>query len=41
MTTITNGGNLLGIDAFTLEIAIGALIALAVWADKLRTGGTR
>ena len=36
MTTITNGGNLLGIDAFTLEIAIGALIALAVWADKLR-----
>lgn len=41
MTTITNGGNLLGIDAFTLEIAIGALIALAVWADKLRTGGAR
>ena len=36
MTTITNGGNLLGIDAFTLEIAIGALIALAVWADKFR-----
>jgi ribose transport system permease protein len=41
MTTITNGGNLLGIDAFTLEIAIGALIALAVWADKLRGGGRR
>ena len=40
MTTITNGGNLLGIDAFTLEIAIGALIALAVWADKFR-GGSR
>ena len=41
MTTITNGGNLLGIDAFTLEIAIGALIAVAVWLDKLRVRGTR
>jgi ribose/xylose/arabinose/galactoside ABC-type transport system permease subunit len=41
MTTITNGGNLLGIDAFTLEIAIGALIALAVWLDKFRNGSSR
>jgi ribose/xylose/arabinose/galactoside ABC-type transport system permease subunit len=39
MTTITNGGNLLGIDAFTLEIAVGALIALAVWLDRLRIRG--
>jgi ribose/xylose/arabinose/galactoside ABC-type transport system permease subunit len=41
MTTITNGGNLLGIDAFTLEIVIGALIAGAVWLDKLRTRNVR
>jgi ribose/xylose/arabinose/galactoside ABC-type transport system permease subunit len=41
MTTITNGGNLLGIDAFTLEIVIGALIAGAVWLDKLRKRNTR
>lgn len=41
MTTITNGGNLLGINAFTLEIVIGALIAGAVWLDKLRKGGRR
>jgi ribose/xylose/arabinose/galactoside ABC-type transport system permease subunit len=40
-TTITNGGNLLGIDAFTLEIAIGALIAIAVWLDKFRSRGRR
>jgi len=38
MTTIENGGNLLGIDAFTLEIAVGALIVLAVWVDRLRKG---
>ena len=36
MTTIANGGNLLGVDAFTLEIVIGALIVFAVWLDKLR-----
>lgn len=41
MTTITNGGNLLGIDAFTLEIVIGALIAAAVWLDKLRKKDSR
>ena len=41
MTTITNGGNLLGIDAFTLEIVIGGLIAAAVWLDKLRKGNAR
>jgi ribose/xylose/arabinose/galactoside ABC-type transport system permease subunit len=41
MTTITNGGNLLGIDAFTLEIVIGALIAGAVWLDKLRKQNSR
>jgi ribose transport system permease protein len=41
MTTITNGGNLLGIDAFTLEIVIGGLIAGAVWLDKLRTRNVR
>jgi ABC-type xylose transport system permease subunit len=26
----------LGVDAFTLEIVIGALIVFAVWLDKLR-----
>ena len=36
MTTIANGGNLLGVDAFTLEIVIGGLIVFAVWLDKLR-----
>ena len=41
MTTITNGGNLLGVDAFTLEIVIGALIAGAVWLDKLRKRNER
>jgi ribose/xylose/arabinose/galactoside ABC-type transport system permease subunit len=38
MTTIASGGNLLGIDAFTLQIAIGALIVLAVWIDRVRKG---
>ncbi len=41
MTTITNGGNLLGIDAFTLQVVIGALIAGAVWLDMLRKRGRR
>jgi ribose/xylose/arabinose/galactoside ABC-type transport system permease subunit len=36
MTTIDNGGNLLGIDPFVLEIAVGALIVLAVFIDKRR-----
>lgn len=40
MTTIASGGNLLGIDAFTLQIAIGALIVLAVWIDRIRKGRT-
>jgi ribose transport system permease protein len=40
MTTIASGGNLLGIDAFTLQIAIGALIVLAVWIDRIRKGKT-
>src|SRR5258708_40064521 len=38
MTTIASGGNLLGIDAFTLQIAIGALIVLAVLIDRIRKG---
>lgn len=38
MTTIASGGNLLGVDAFSLQIAIGALIVIAVWIDKLRKG---
>ena len=38
MTTISSGGNLLGVDAFTLQIAIGALIVLAVWIDRIRKG---
>jgi ribose/xylose/arabinose/galactoside ABC-type transport system permease subunit len=38
MTTINSGGNLLGIDAFTLQIAVGALIVIAVWIDKVRKG---
>jgi len=40
MTTIASGGNLLGIDAFMLQIAIGALIVLAVWIDRIRKGTT-
>jgi ribose transport system permease protein len=40
MTTIASGGNLLGIDAFTLQIAIGALIVLAVWIDRIRKDRT-
>jgi ribose/xylose/arabinose/galactoside ABC-type transport system permease subunit len=41
MTTISSGGNLLGIDAFTLQIAVGALIVIAVWLDKLRKGKSK
>jgi len=40
MTTIASGGNLLGIDAFTLQLAIGPLIVLAVWIDRIRKGRT-
>jgi ribose transport system permease protein len=36
MTTIDDGGNLLGVDAFALEIAVVALIVLAVFVDKWR-----
>jgi len=38
MTTIASGGNLLGVDAFALQIAIGALIVIAVWIDRVRKG---
>jgi ribose/xylose/arabinose/galactoside ABC-type transport system permease subunit len=41
MTTISSGGNLLGIDAFTLQIAVGALIVIAVWIDKVRKGKSK
>ncbi len=34
MTTITNGGNLLNVNAFLLEIIIGSLIVLAVFLDQ-------
>lgn len=34
MATLRNGGNLLGINSFILEIAIGALIVIAVLIDK-------
>ena len=33
-----SGGKLLGVDAFSLQIAIGALIVIAVWIDNLRKG---
>ena len=36
IATIKNGGNLLGIDPFVLDIIIGALIVLAVMFDQLR-----
>jgi len=36
MTMIDNGGNLLGIDPFVLEIVVGALIVIAVLIDKYR-----
>lgn len=36
MTTIDYGGNPPGIGAFTLEIAVGALIVLVVFIDKRR-----
>jgi ribose transport system permease protein len=34
MATLRNGGNLLGINPFILEISIGALIVIAVLIDK-------
>ncbi|MTI58614.1 MAG: ABC transporter permease [Firmicutes bacterium] len=36
MTTLRNGGNLLGIDPFWLRIATGLLIVLAVLFDQVR-----
>jgi len=36
ITTIDNGGNLLGVDPFVLQIAVGALIVIAVMVDKRR-----
>ncbi len=36
MATLRNGGNLLGINPFILEIAVGALIIGAVLLDQLR-----
>lgn len=40
--TIRNGGNLLGIDPFIMQIIIGAIIILAVLFDQLaKKGGSR
>ena len=39
MGLLANGGNLLGIDPFYLQIAIGLLIIMAVYFDHLQ-GGT-
>ncbi|HVB20878.1 MAG TPA: ABC transporter permease [Ktedonobacteraceae bacterium] len=36
MAMLNNGGNLLGVDPFYLQIAIGALIILAVYFDNLQ-----
>ena len=36
MQTIRNGGNLLGIDPFALQVIIGALILIAVGIDQIR-----
>src|SRR5579859_379756 len=39
MAMLNNGGNLLGIDPFYLQIAIGVLIILAVYFDNLQGHG--
>lgn len=36
MATLRNGGNLMGINPFILEIIIGSLIVVAVLVDKIR-----
>ena len=36
MAILANGGNLLGVDPFYLQIAIGLLIILAVYFDNLQ-----
>ena len=39
MGLLANGGNLLAIDPFYLQIAIGLLIILAVYFDNLQGRG--
>lgn len=41
MATLENGGNLLGVDPFYLQIAIGALILIAVFFDGVQQRGLR
>jgi ribose transport system permease protein len=41
MGTLENGGNLLGVEPFYLQIAIGALIVIAVFLDQLQQGRFR
>lgn len=41
MATLENGGNLLGVDPFYLQIAIGALILIAVFFDQAQQRGLR
>lgn len=41
MATLENGGNLLGVDPFYLQIAIGALILIAVFFDQVQQRGLR
>ena len=36
MQLLRNGGNLLGIDPFILEMIIGSLIVVSVYIDQLR-----
>jgi len=36
--TMRNGGNLLGVDPFIMQIIIGALIILAVFFDQYQKG---
>jgi ribose transport system permease protein len=41
MALLANGGNLLGIDPFYLQIAIGLLIIMAVYLDHLQGGAIK
>ena len=41
MAILDNGGNLLGVDPFYLQIAIGALILLAVFFDRFQGRGLK
>jgi ribose transport system permease protein len=36
ISLIQNGGNLLGINAFILQIIVGVLIVASVWYDQIR-----